>query len=407
MPKKITILSLNYAPEDTAIGLYSTQMAEHLHDLGWNVSVIAGFPYYPQWKIWDSYKKRRKYHQEVINGVKVLRYRQYVPSKLTFSKRVLQLIDFTLGSFFNTYKIREADVVLSIIPFTSSAWLGRLLANRLHAKHWVHIQDFEFDAAKESGMTNEKRLSKCLFTMLFKLESNILNSAHVVSTISHRMMNKLGKKSTSVRFYFPNWVDEEFINPSLAKQHEFLKTDGYKVLYSGNIGEKQDWDFFLKVVEKFKENEKVKFIVVGHGASKNKLKSATGHLRNVLHFEPVPYSELNDLLCSADLHILFQKKTILDTVMPSKILGMMASGIPSLVTGHLDSETATVFNNSKGGLYFDTSSLQEVINSIVDREIKLQELMGENAKKYVTAHFSKINVLNKFELRLTSLINEE
>ena len=117
MPKKITILSLNYAPEDTAIGLYSTQMAEHLHDLGWNVSVIAGFPYYPQWKIWDSYKKRRKYHQEVINGVKVLRYRQYVPSKLTFSKRVLQLIDFTLGSFFNTYKIREADVVLSIIPF--------------------------------------------------------------------------------------------------------------------------------------------------------------------------------------------------------------------------------------------------------------------------------------------------
>ena len=410
MKKNLILLSLNYSPEDTAIGLYSTQMAEYLSDLGWNVFVITGFPYYPQWQIWDAYKKKRKYHQEEINGVRVLRYKQYVPSKVpskfSFYKRVLHIIDFTFGSYFNIIKIKESDVVVSIIPFTSSAWLGKKLAKGHKAKHWIHIQDFEFDAAKESGLVKENSVSKRLFKWLFAYESKILNSADIVSTISHGMMNRLKGKSTSDQFYFPNWVDIDFINPAMAKGHNHLNTEGYKVLYSGNIGEKQDWSFFLRIVEEFKSHDELKFIVVGDGSAKIKLKKMTKHLPNVLHFEPVPYEELNDLLCSADLHILFQKETILDTVMPSKILGMMASGVPSLVTGNLASETAKVFKTSKGGVYLGASDFQGVVQSIANRSTALKPSMGEHAKRYVAINFSKENVLNKFESRLTSLLDK-
>ena len=406
MQKNITLLSLNYAPEDTAIGLYSTQMAEYLSNIGWNVTVITGFPYYPQWEILDSYKKKTKYYEEVINGVKVLRYKQYVPSELTFNKRIFQIIDFTIGSFFNILKIKEADVVLSIIPFTSSAWLGKKLSKKCGAKHWIHIQDFEFDAAKESGLVAEKGIKKMLFKMLFKVESKILDSANIVSTISYAMMLKLEDKSVCERFYFPNWVDIEFINPSLAKKHKFFKTNNYTILYSGNIGEKQDWNFFLRVIKKFKDNKEVKFIVVGDGARKNKLKIKIKHYLNVLHCKPVPYSELNDLLCSADLHILFQKEAILDTVMPSKILGMMASGKPSLITGNMESEAAKVFNVSKGGRYFNANDFKGVINSIKNRKIELKPSLGDNAKKYVELNFSKERILNNFEKKLNVLVNE-
>ncbi|HIP33818.1 MAG TPA: colanic acid biosynthesis glycosyltransferase WcaI, partial [Bacteroidia bacterium] len=41
---KITIIGLNYYPEDTAIGLYTTQLAEYLSHNNFKVEVITGFP---------------------------------------------------------------------------------------------------------------------------------------------------------------------------------------------------------------------------------------------------------------------------------------------------------------------------------------------------------------------------
>ena len=102
--KNITFIGLNYAPEDTAIGLYSTQWVNFLKDSGFNVSVITAFPYYPQWKIDASYKDKPTFLREEIEGVDVFRYKQYVPSNPTFFKRIIHLSDFTLGSLKNLFK---------------------------------------------------------------------------------------------------------------------------------------------------------------------------------------------------------------------------------------------------------------------------------------------------------------
>jgi len=47
----ITIISNNYSPEDSGIGLYSTGMAEFLAK-NHNVKVITAMPYYPHWEIY-------------------------------------------------------------------------------------------------------------------------------------------------------------------------------------------------------------------------------------------------------------------------------------------------------------------------------------------------------------------
>ena len=46
----ITIISNNYYPEDSGIGLYSAGMAEYLAQ-NHNVKVITAMPYYPQWEL--------------------------------------------------------------------------------------------------------------------------------------------------------------------------------------------------------------------------------------------------------------------------------------------------------------------------------------------------------------------
>jgi len=60
----------------------------------------------------------------------------------------------------------------SIIPFTSSAWLAGYHARSHKAKNWIHIQDFEFDAAVQSGVSSGGK--KFIFKFLFSLEQRIL-----------------------------------------------------------------------------------------------------------------------------------------------------------------------------------------------------------------------------------------
>lgn len=105
---RVVIIGINYYPEDSAIGLYTTQLAEYLTKNGFKVSIITGFPYYPQWKIRPEYKGKPIFYKETLNNnIDVYRYKQYVPKNPTFFTRIIHLVDFTIGSFFNIIKIKK------------------------------------------------------------------------------------------------------------------------------------------------------------------------------------------------------------------------------------------------------------------------------------------------------------
>ena len=407
MKTNITLIGINFYPEDSSTGLYSTQMAEHLAQ-SHKLEVITGFPYYPEWEIRKEYEDKPTFLTETKKDITIYRYKQYVPKSPTFKTRTLHLLDFTFGSMRNLFKVKKTDLVIVVVPFTSTIFLGKLLAFFKGAKLWVHIQDFEVDAILDSGISNnDKGLKKWLFHLLFWIEHKLLNSADIVSTISYGMISKLESKTDTPSYFFPNWVDENFINPETAVQHELMNSDKFKVLYSGNIGAKQDWDFFLKVVEYFKEHNNIEFIIVGAGAKKEWLVEQTKAYENVVHHMPVEYATLPDLLCSADLHILFQKNDVIDSVMPSKLLGMMASERASLVTGSVESEVAKVFAKSKGGYFYDSDCFDEVVNAITELSVDQQKAkeMGVNARSYIVEHFSASKVLANFEEKVREIIN--
>ena len=401
--KSITFIGLNYAPEDTAIGLYSTQWVSFLKQNGFEVNVITAFPYYPQWRIWDAYRDKPRFFEEELDGLRVIRYKQYVPKSPNFLKRILHLIDFTLGSWRNLYRIKDCDLVISVVPFTSSVFLGYIQKRRFKTKLWTHIQDFEFDAAQQTGLGKKRNW---LFKPLFALERWLLSKADIKSTISNSMLMKLDEKSNGLNYLMPNWIDEKAINPESASRHPFLNSTKFKILYSGNIGDKQDWDVFLKLCRDL-DLENYEIVVVGSGSKSDWLKSQINEMPHVSLYEPVPFEDLSDLLCSADLHILLQKGDVLDTVMPSKVLGMMASARPSLILGHPDSEVKTIIDKSEGGFYFDNYS-QDLIRAIENLRINtaLGQNMGKQARKYVITQFSKDQILDQMLKQLDALFVE-
>ncbi|MCD2258229.1 WcaI family glycosyltransferase [Psychroserpens luteolus] len=397
----VTVIGVNYSPEDSAIGLYTTQKAEYLVSKGYNVSIITGFPYYPQWKIRLDYKDKKRWYKEVINEVTVYRYKQYVPSNPSFSKRIIHLLSFTFGNIINLFKIDRPDHVICIVPFTSSILLGWFLKLRYRSKLWIHIQDFEFDAAIDSGLLSSNK--SIFIKMILWLERVLLKKADTISTISNGMLKKLNSKVNNRKtYYLTNWLDTSKFRVKTDKTHAHLTSEKFKILYSGNIGAKQDWDFFFKVLDQLQSLSDIEVIVVGEGAEKEKVVEKIKTYDFVKHFNLVPYEELPLLLSSADVHFLFQKSDVIDTVMPSKLLGMMASSKPSIVTGNKDSEVATVYKDSQGGYYFSDNSVDEVVNCIktLKSDKSLCENLGENAETYVVKNYSKENILDRFILEL-------
>ncbi|QNK79145.1 WcaI family glycosyltransferase [Winogradskyella sp. PAMC22761] len=388
----ITFVSLNYAPEDSAIGLYSTQWVNFLSNAGYNVTVITAFPYYPKWEISNAYKGKKTFIKEELNGATVLRYKQYVPKRPSFFKRIIHIIDFTFGSFINLTKVKKCDLVISVVPFTSSVFLGYLLKKRFNANLWMHIQDFEFDAALETGVGSKKNI---IFSYLFKLEKWLFSKADLASTISYSMLNKLSEKTNSEQFFLPNWIDDKKIDPKKSKVHRYLRSKKIKILYSGNIGDKQDWEAFIQFCKDV-DCIKYEIVIVGDGSKKVWVSDNIKPFENVNYYPLVPFEELSDLLCSADIHILFQKPEVVDTVMPSKVLGMMASAKPSIIIGNSKSEVKSIFEECvDSGLYFSEYSMAviEGLNTLT-MDIEMSKIKGEIARNYVINFFSKDKILS-------------
>lgn len=407
MQKKITIITSFYFPEDTAIGLYTTQFAKSLMEKGNNVKIITGFPNYPQWKIHADYLSKPKYFIEEIDNIEILRYKQYIPKKISFLGRILTMVDLFYGTLRNVYKIKSADLVICVIPYSISMIPALLLKKKFKAKLWIHVQDFEFDLALDSGIVKKNNLIFKLSKRILSLfESKMLNSAEVVSSISNSMLKKVKLKSIhNFPFYFPNWVSSEKINPKTSNKHRFINSEKFTLLYSGNIGEKQNWDFLIDLCKLILKSDNIEIVIVGDGAYKNTLQKQLNSFLFVRFYNPVPYDELNDLLCSANIHFLFQKNEVIDTVMPSKILAMMASAIPSIITGNRNSEVASIIEQSNGGFYFSDNNVATVYEKIIDIKNNNVNNACNNARNYVLENFSSDKILNDFNTKISNILN--
>jgi len=410
IPKKaITLITPFYFPEDTAIGLYTTQFSKFLVKQGYEVKVITGFPNYPQWKIHEKYQSLPSFFKETNEQIEIIRYKQYLPSTVNFKGRVFMMLDFFYGTFRNINQVKTADLVICIVPFTISILPSLVLSKLRKSKLWVHVQDFEFDLALNSGIIKKKSFFFTLFkSVVFGFERKMLNSADVVSSISFSMQDKIRKKSNQKDpYYFPNWVSSEKINPANYSKHNFINSNVFTLLYSGNIGDKQDWGFLEKLCAIIKPEDQIEIVIVGDGGFKTNLTTKLKLFSFVKFFDPIPYNELNDLLCSADVHFLFQKPEVVDTIMPSKILGMMASAKPSIVSGNKNSEVATIMNQSGGGFYFSQNdSVLTIYQTILElkNNVTIGEKMGVKARSYILEKFSEEKILANFEEKIRSII---
>lgn len=395
---QIIINGINYYPELTGIGKYTGEMAEWLVENGHEVLVITAPPYYPSWKISDGYSSFF-YKSEVVNGVKVLRCPIWVPAKPSGVKRLIHLASFALSSMpamlWKSWRLQPDIVFVVEPPFFCSP--VALLSSKLgRSKSWLHIQDFEIDAAFNLGMLKSDRLKSWVATV----ESWLMKKFDTVSTISVRMVERLelkGVESGKCQL-FENWVETDSIYPMkgrvpLYKQLE-LPENRSIILYSGNMGEKQGLELIVEAADSLKNRHDLLFLLCGTGSSRERLQTMSASLNNVMFLPLQPLSKLNELLNLADIHLLPQRPDAEDLVMPSKLTNMMASGRPVVATAAKNTQIAEVLTGC--GIVVEPGNSEafcDAIITLVDDPDEARKL-GDNCRKYAVEHWNKHNVLS-------------
>jgi len=405
---RILILGLNFHPEPTGIGKYTGELASHLAAQGHSVRVITTPPYYPHWKIQNGYRAGR-YQKETWHGVEIQRCPLWAPSRPTGITRLIHLASFAISSLpaLMAQLGWKPSVALCIAPSLMNAPFALAYAHLSGAKAWLHIQDFELDAALKLGLLPG---GKWLADLAAHFERALLNGFDHLTTISQRMLAHLHKKGISPNktSLFPNWVDTAQIYPLLDEINPLraslgLPAEQLIILYAGTMGKKQGLENLLTAARTLQDHLQIQFILCGDGAIRAELEAAAQGLSNVRFLPVQPSEKLNQLLNMADIHILLQKADAADLVMPSKLSGMLASGKAVIATANPNTELGQVV--SEVGILVppeDTDALAKAILELADSSARRIEL-GKKGRAYAVKHWDSTAVFMQFENDLREL----
>jgi colanic acid biosynthesis glycosyl transferase WcaI len=400
-------------------------MAAWLAAHGHQVRVVTAPPYYPAWRVSEAYRSRGYVREgggpagDGSHEPLVIRCPIYVPSAPTGIKRVLHLLSFAITS--TPIMLREVfanpDVIFTVEPALFCAPIALVCGVLAEAPVWLHVQDFEVDAAFGFGLLPSHGM---IHRVAIGVERIFSRAFERVSSISLRMVERLLIKDVLLErvVLFPNWVDVDQVKPEPAgPNNQYRKQlglgDKVVLLYSGNMGGKQGLEVLAPLAAALSDDPRVHFVFCGDGAFRPQLEEMVSGMSNVTLLPLQPQEDLNDLLNSADIHLIPQRADAADLVMPSKLTGILSSGKPSIVTALSQTEVAGVVGGIPGshdacGLVVppgDLEALVEAVKVLVDDE-KLRLEMGITARHYAERHLGTQQVLEQFEIDLREAVKE-
>lgn len=397
---RVLVYAINHAPEIIGIGKYVGEMVAWLTANGHEVRVVVAPPYYPSWRVSTGYSAWR-YRTEHRDGATVYRCPLYVPKRPTPLRRVIHLMSFALtslpvalwqGLFWRPDVVFVVEPPLACAP---TAWLAARLAR---AKAWLHIQDFEADVAFELGLIE----SPLLHSLVKYIECHLMRRFDVVSAISLQMCERLLRKGVRPHRIelFENGVDTEAMHPlegPSPMRSELGIEDGTMVaLYAGNIGEKQGLDTLIGVARQLAGRRDILFLLAGEGGMLARLETEAEDLDNFRILPLQPLSRFNDLLNLADVHLLPQRRDAADLVMPSKLLGMLASGRP-VIAGAMDGTAVATMVEGRGLIVEpeNTMAMAAAIETLAD-DPERRLALGQAARELAVKRLNKDVTLSRF-----------
>lgn len=400
---KITILTQYYPPEVGAPQNRLSELAIRLKRKGADVHVITAMPNYPHMRVADGYRGKWRVSEE-IEGIRVTRCWIYVPKSKSVFPRLLNYFSFVFSSFWiGLVRMKRSDFLICESPPLFLGITAFLLTRLKRTKMIFNVSDLWPESAEKLGLvTNKMFLSMATALEMFLYRRSFIVTGQtqgIVRNISARVPGK-------IVYWLPNSVDVALYDPAKIvacdRSKYGLTSDDKVFFYGGIIGHAQGLEVILRAAVLVSDLPNVKFILLGEGPEKEKLKSMKAELAldNVIFLDAVSKSEMPSILKMIDASIIpLRRLDLFKGAIPSKIFESLSMEKP-IILGVEGEATELFIDEGKAGVNFipeDADSLAEQIRHVITSSVELDQ-MGKNGRQYVGLKFERDKVASGFYL---------
>lgn len=395
IPKRLLFICQYFYPEVFRGNDIAFDMARR----GVEVTVICGIPNYPTGKFFGGYGffKKRK---ESVNGVNVIRI-PIVP-RGNGSKFQLMLNYFSYfinASLFLPFHLLcnpkyDACFVQQLSPVMMS-FPGVLFKKLTGRKLYTWVLDLWPESLKAAGGINNRHILT-FFGWFSKLQYKVSDVIFVSSNGFRSSIRDKGNFESKIE-NLPNWAEDEMRSTELQDIPKL--PEGFNVVFTGNIGEAQDFDSIVEAAKLISPEEKIHFILVGDGRKRAwveaqieifKLGKVIYSLgRYDMNYMPSFYNVADCLL------LPLKDDEIMNLTVPAKMQAYMTGAKP--IVGMINGDARDLINEIKCGIAVEASNPQKLVEAIrriksIDEKERLE--MGKRGKTFCDDNYNKSIILD-------------
>jgi glycosyltransferase involved in cell wall biosynthesis len=387
MAKKFFLISQVFYPDEVSTANLFTGLCSAIADDNYKVEVWSAQPSYSVLK--------RQPKMAFYKGIKIHYLLSTNFRKDSIPGRFLNTITFILSV---SLKLLFSGDKATVFTHTTQPPIGIIvsLICKLRRRRFVYILlDIFPEGLIRLGKISKKNLLARFWSRMFIV--SLKNSENIVA-IGRDMkawLKEVYPDSQKKVIYIPLWQDEDLVFPSDFIENEFVikyqLQNKFVVQYSGNMGLWNDMNSLAKAVQRNSEN--VMFMFVGGGIRREELMAelSGSDRKNALFLQFQPVEKLGSLLTACHAGIVSLREGLEGMAVPSKIYGIMASGVPVIAMAPENSEIAYTVREEKCGYVIDPEDIDGLLNAIAELQSdeKLRKQMGQNGrmafeKKYTT-----------------------
>ena len=406
---KILIISQYFWPENFRIN----ELTEDLVKSGHELTVLTGYPNYPNGDIYKEYKKSNAKYSR-YKGARIIRV-PIMPRKRNKFNLILNYLSFLFSSIFLGYfKLRKTN--FDIIFTCQLSPVTIVITSAFYSKTKKCPQIFcVLDLWPDTLEALDIIKNKFLIRFLKTLVNWIYGRCDLILAQSKKILKEINSyPSARNTSYFPSWGDSELFKKETKPAIEIKNKKIFTILFAGNIGKAQDFPNLIKAVEilSSKNNNKFRIILIGEGSEKNWIKKEIRRRNLNQYFElhkSYPIKRMNSFFLHADaLLVTLLDKKVFNMTIPGKIQFYLSSGIP--IIGMIGGEGANIIKEANAGVVCkpgDYIKLSKIIFKMINLNKNDLKKMGKNGKEYCEREFSREKLLNKLNKIIIKEINKK
>jgi glycosyltransferase involved in cell wall biosynthesis len=405
----ILFITDNFPPESNAPANRTFEHAREWVKKGHKVTVVTCAPNFPDGKLHRGYKNNL-ISKETIEDINVWRVKTYITPNEGFFKRSLDYVSFMFSSSIFGLFTKNVNIIIGTSPqfFTViSSWF----LSKVKRVPFV----FELRDIWPASITAVGAMKQNFVIKLFeKIELFLYDEAKLIISVTESFkddLEKRGVKREKIKVIH-NGVDLKRFNKKLNQDNTYIEKfnleDKFIVGYIGTLGLAHSIENILLAAERTLENKNIKFVLVGNGAERNKLKKIIEKrkLTNVLMIPNQPREKITKLWSICDVSIVNLKNTpLFRTVIPSKIFESMGSGLPIIICVP-KGEATKIIESTNSGIAIEPENpklLSDSILSIYNDKDLYDQLASNSA--IASKHYDRKTLALKMLQHLEDLLD--